>query len=58
MTNQGSRQVQKQVDGKEDLDSDNTSLLLTTVLSTNNNKIEHESLCEAVRLLDAHPVCQ
>jgi len=46
------------VDGEEDLDPENTSSVLNTVLNTINNKFEHECLEEAVRLLNAHPIRQ
>jgi hypothetical protein len=59
MTDQGSRQVQEQVeDGKAVLDPDNTSSVLSTVLNTINNECEHECLDEAVRLLNGHPIGQ
>jgi len=55
----GAWDVQEQVeDGEEVLDPANTSSVLNTVLSTINNEFEHESLNEAVRLLNAHPICQ
>jgi hypothetical protein len=58
-TDQGSRQVQEQVEaGEEVLDPDNTSSVLGTVLNTINNQFEHEDLNEAVRLLNAHPIRQ
>jgi hypothetical protein len=41
-TDKGAREVQEQVDGEEDLDLDNTSSVLNTVLNTINNKFEHE----------------
>ena len=56
-TNQGAREVQEQVDGEEDLDPDNTSSVLNTVLKTINHKFEHECLDEVIRLLNAHPIC-
>jgi len=43
-TNQGAREVQEQVDGEEDLDPENTSSVLHTVLNTINNEFEHECL--------------
>ena len=46
------------MDGKEDLDPDNTSSVLNTVLITINNEFEHKWLDEAVRLLNAHPIRQ
>jgi len=58
-TYQGAREVQEQVeDGEEVLDPANTSSVLNTVLNTINNEFEHECLEEAVRLLNAHPICQ
>jgi len=52
-------EVQEQVeDGEEALDPANTSSVLNTVLSTIHNKLEHECLDEAVRLLNAHPTRQ
>jgi hypothetical protein len=57
-TNKGAREVQEQVDGKEDLDPDNTSSVLNTVLNTINHKFEHECLDEVVRLLNSHPIRQ
>jgi hypothetical protein len=46
------------LDGEEDLNPDNTSSVLITVLITIINKCEHECLDEAVRLLNAHPIRQ
>jgi hypothetical protein len=58
-TDQGSREAQEQVeDGEEVLDPDNTTWVLSTVLSRINNEFEHECLNEAVRLRNAHPICQ
>jgi hypothetical protein len=57
-TDKGAREVQEQVDGEENLDLDNTSSVLNTVLNTINNEFEHECLDEAVRLLNAHPIRQ
>jgi len=58
-TNQGSREVQEQVeDGEAVLNPDNTSSVLSTVLNTINNEFEHKCLDEAVRLLNAHPIRQ
>ena len=57
MTNQDAREVQEQVDGKEDLDPENTSSVLNTVLITINNKFEHRCLGEAFRLLNALQIC-
>jgi len=53
-TNQGSRAVEKQLDGEEVRNPDNTGSVLSTVLNTTNNKFEHECLHEVVRLLNAH----
>jgi len=55
-TDKDAREVQEQVDGKEDLDPDNTSSVLNTVRNTIINEFEHECLDEAVRLLNAHPI--
>jgi len=52
------REVEEQVDGEEVLDPDNSISLLSTVLITITNEFEHESLDEAVRLLNAHPIRQ
>jgi len=53
------REVQEQVeDGEEVLNPENTSSVLNTVLNTINNEFEHECLDEAVRVLNAHPICQ
>ena len=48
----------EQVDRKEDLNADNTSSVLNTVLNTINNEFEHKCLEEAVRLLNAHSIRQ
>jgi hypothetical protein len=56
--NQVAAEVQKKVDGKDDLDSETTSLVLNTVFNTFNNEFEHESLNEAVRLFSAYLICQ
>jgi len=54
-TDKGAREVQEQVeDGEEVLVPANTSSVLTTIPSTINNEFEHESLDEAIRLLNAH----
>jgi hypothetical protein len=58
MTDTGAREVQEQVDGEEDLNPENTSSVLNTVPNTIHNKFEHECLDKAVRLLNAHPICQ
>jgi hypothetical protein len=57
-TDQGAREVQDQVDGKEDIDPDNTGSVLNKVLNTINNEFEHQCLDEAVRVLNAHPIRQ
>jgi len=57
-TDQGLREVQEQVDGKEVLDPENTSSVLSTVLNTIDNEFEHEGPDEAVRLLNAHTIHQ
>jgi len=57
-TNQGAREVQEQVDGKEVLHPDNTGAVLSTVRNTINNEFEHECHDEAVRLLNVHPIHQ
>jgi hypothetical protein len=58
-TDQGSSEVQKQVEhGEPILDLDNTSSILSTVLNTINNEFEQKCPDEAVRLLNAHPICQ
>ena len=57
-TDKGARGVQEQVDGGEDLDPDNTSSVLKTVLNTINNEFEQKCHDEAVKLLNAHPVRQ
>ena len=57
-TIQGAREVQEQVDGEEDLHPDNPSSVLNTVLNTIDNQFEHQCLDEAVRLLNAHQICQ
>jgi hypothetical protein len=56
-TDQGAREVQEQVDGK-DLNPEYTSSVLYTVLNPINNKFEHECLEETVRLLNAHLIRQ
>jgi len=45
-------------DGEEVLDPDNTSSVLSSVLNTINNEFEHKCPDEAVRLWNAHPICQ
>jgi hypothetical protein len=46
------------VDGKEVIDPDDTGSGLRAVLDTINNEFEHESLDEAVKLLNMHPILQ
>jgi hypothetical protein len=46
------------VKGEEDLDLENTSSVLNTVLNTIDNEFEHEGLGEVVRLQNAHPIRQ
>jgi len=57
-TDQGARYVQEQEDGKEDLNPENTSSVVNTVLNTINNEFELKCLEEAVWLLNAHPILQ
>jgi len=58
-TDKGAREVQEQVeDSEEVLDPANMSLVLNMGFNTINNEFEHECLDEAVRLLNAHPICQ
>jgi hypothetical protein len=57
-TDQGATEVQEQVDAKDDLDPENTSSALNTVLNTINNEFEHECLEGVVMLLNAHPIRQ
>ena len=57
-TDKGAREVHEQVDGEEDLNPDNTSPVLNTVLNTINKEFEHECQDEAVRLLNAHSIRQ
>jgi len=58
-TEKSAREVQEQVeDGEEVLNPENTSSGLNTVLNTINNEFEHESLDEAVSLLNARPIPQ
>jgi hypothetical protein len=57
-TDQGVREISEQVDGKENLNQDNTSSLLHTVLNTLSNEFEHVCLEETVRLQNAHPIPQ
>jgi hypothetical protein len=57
-TDQGARQVQKQVDGEEDLNPDNTSSVLSTVVDTINNEFEHDCLDAADKHLNAHLIHQ
>jgi hypothetical protein len=57
-TEQGEREVQEQVGGKEDLDSENSSSVLSTFLITINKEFGHKCLEEAERLLNAHRIRQ
>jgi hypothetical protein len=57
-TAKGAREVQVHVDSKEDLDPDNTSSVLNTVLNTINKEFDHECFDKAVRLLNAHLIHQ
>jgi len=58
-TDKRAREVQGQVeDGEEVLDPENTSSVLNPFLNTINNEFEHECLDEAVRKLNACPICQ
>jgi len=57
-TDHGTRVVQEQVDDEGDLDPDNTSSVINTLLSTITNEFEHECLDAAVRLLNANPIRQ
>jgi len=41
MADEGSREVQEQVDGEEVLNPEKTSSVLSPVLNTINNKFEH-----------------
>jgi len=59
MTDHCAREVQEQVeDGEEVLNPDNSISVLSTILNTINSEFEHECLDEAVRLLNAHSICQ
>jgi len=58
-TDKSARKVQKHVeDGQEVLDPENTCSVRNTVLTTANKKFGYECLDEAVRLLNARPICQ
>jgi len=58
-TDKGARQVQEQVeDGEKVLDPANTSVVLSMVFSTINNKFDPKCHDGAVRLLNADPVRQ
>jgi len=46
------------VDGKEDLNPENTSAVLNMFLNTINNEFKHVFLDDKVRLLNAHPIHQ
>jgi hypothetical protein len=56
--NQGVRQVQDDEDGEEDLDPDNTSSVLNSILKAMNNEFKHKCPDEVVRLPNAHMICQ
>jgi hypothetical protein len=56
-TDQGSKEVQEQVEDGEDLrNPDNFIPALSTVLNTINNRFEHKCLDEVVRLLNSHSI--
>jgi len=56
---EGAREGQEQVeDGEEVLDPANSSSVMITFIITINNEFEHECLDVAVRLLNAHQICQ
>jgi hypothetical protein len=57
-TDKGVRELQEPVDGKDDLDPENTSAVVYTVLNTIHNEFEHEFLDEEARLLNSHPIRQ
>jgi hypothetical protein len=51
-TDQSAREVQKQLDGKEDLDPVDTSSVLNTVLITINNEYQHQCFEEVITLAE------
>ena len=58
-THKGARDVQKQVENGDKVhDLANTSSVSNPVISTINTAFEHESLEEAVRVLNTHYNCQ
>jgi hypothetical protein len=58
-TERSAKELLEQVeDGEEVLDPANTSSVLNTVLCPMNNKFEHQSVDEVVRLLNAHRIRQ
>jgi hypothetical protein len=57
-TEQGTREAQEQVDGEEDLDPQNNSSVLDNIVNSINNEFVRKWLEEAVRLLNAHPICR
>jgi hypothetical protein len=57
-TDQGGREVQKQEDAKVDLDPENISSVLNTVLTNINHEFQNVCLEEALRLLNAHLIRQ
>jgi len=58
-THTGARKVHKQVeDAEEVLNPDTSSSVTNSVLNVTNDKLVHECLDEAVRLLNAHPIRQ
>ena len=58
ITDQCTREFQEQVAGEEFLDPPNTISVLSTVLITINNELEHKCLDEVVWLLNANPIHQ
>jgi hypothetical protein len=58
-THQSARELQEQVEiGEKAPNSDDTSLVLNTVLNTINNKFEHNSPDKAVGLLNTYLIHQ
>jgi len=57
-TGHGAQEVQEQMYSEQVLNPNNTSSVLTSVLNTINNEFEYECLEEAVRLQNAHLMCQ
>ena len=59
ITDKGAREVQQQVEESDEVfHAANFSSVWNTVLSTINNKFDHECLDEAVRLLKVHSICE